>query len=81
MLLDGKPLPKAELTGRYIGFRPDHAWCYSITADEKGIAIVRPTQAGTWVLKVTSKTPTTGSARDQYDFESQTTTLTLEIQP
>jgi uncharacterized GH25 family protein len=81
VLLDGKPLSAADLTARYIGFKPDNAWCYATTTNREGVAEVRPTQAGTWVLKVNTKRLTSGSIREQYDFESFTTTLTLEIRP
>jgi uncharacterized GH25 family protein len=81
VLLNGKPLSGGDLTARYIGFRPDTEWCCSTRINEEGVASVRPSQAGSWLLRVNVKRPTTGSLREQYDYESFTTTLTLEILP
>lgn len=81
ILLDGKPVPTAEVQARNIGFKPDEAWCYATESNRKGEFTVRPGQAGTWVVKVTVKKLTQGMTREQYDFESFTATLTLEVQP
>jgi uncharacterized GH25 family protein len=81
VLLKGKPLPTAELKARYVGFKPDTGWCYATTTNRDGIASIRPSQAGTWVLKVYTRQLATGASREQYDFDSFTSTLTLEIQP
>jgi uncharacterized GH25 family protein len=79
--LDGKPLPAAEIQARHLGFKPDDAWCYATESNRKGEFVVRPGQAGTWVVKGMVKKLTQGATRAQYDFESFTTTLTLEVQP
>jgi cobalt/nickel transport protein len=81
VLLEGKPLAGAELTARYVGYKPDNAWCYATTTGRDGVATVRAAPAGTWVLKVSAKRLTNGATRAEYDFESFTTTLTLEIRP
>lgn len=81
ILQDGKPVPTAEVQARNIGFKPDDAWCYATESNRKGEFTVRPGQAGTWVVKVTVKRLTQGTTRQQYDFESFTATLTLEVQP
>lgn len=81
VLLDGKRLSAAELTARYVGFKPDNAWCYATTTDREGQATVVPNQAGTWVLKVHVQRLANEAVRKEYDFESFTTTLTLEVKP
>jgi uncharacterized GH25 family protein len=81
VLLDGKPVAAETVVARYLGFKPDSAWCYSTTTDREGVATIRPSQAGTWVLKVNAKRSATGAAREQYDYDSYTATLTLEIRP
>lgn len=81
VLLDGKPLPNAEVTARYIGFKPDDAWTHTVKTDANGVAIVTPGQAGAWVLKASHRIETTGTTRDLYDYESFVTTLALEVQP
>lgn len=79
VLLQGKPLAGADLTATYIGFRPDDAACYATHTGRDGVATVVPAQAGTWVLRVNSKKLAQGDARTVYDYESFTTTLTIEI--
>ena len=81
VLLQGKPLSGAEVTARYVGFKPDNGWCYATTTNRDGEADVPPCQGGTWVLKVRSRELAREAAREQYDFDSYTATLTLEIQP
>jgi uncharacterized GH25 family protein len=79
VLLEGKPLAFADLTARYVGFTPDDAWCYATQTNREGIARVRASQPGTWVIKVHYKRPTSGPIHDQYDFDSFMTTLTFEV--
>lgn len=81
VLLDGKPVAAEAVVARYLGFKPDNAWSYSTTTDREGVATIRPSQPGTWVLKVNTKRPATGAAQKQYDYDSYTATLTLEIRP
>ena len=81
ILLNGKPVPTAEVQARDIGFKPDDAWSYATESNRKGEFIVRPSKAGTWVVKVNVKKLTQGKTREEYDFESYTATLTLEVRP
>ncbi|HTU89683.1 MAG TPA: DUF4198 domain-containing protein [Gemmataceae bacterium] len=81
VLLQGKPLSAANVTARYVGFKPDNGWCYATTTNRDGEVCVRPCQGGIWVLKVNSRLLARDAAREQYDFDSYTATLTLEIQP
>lgn len=81
VLYRGKPLPSADLVATYIGFKPDAAWCYATSGDAKGLAVVRPQQAGTWVLRVKTTRPAARDKREEYDEEVVTATLVLEIHP
>jgi len=81
ILIDGKPAPAVEVLARDIGFKPDEAWSYATTSNRKGEFTVRPSRAGTWVVRVNVKTLAQGATREQYDFESSTTTLSLEVRP
>ena len=81
VLLDGKPLRAADMTARYVGFKPESGWCYATTTDRDGVATVLPSQAGTWILKVNNKRLAAAKVRDEYDLESYTATLAIEIQP
>jgi uncharacterized GH25 family protein len=79
VLLEGKPLPFVNVLARYVGFTPEDAWCYATDTNREGIAHLRPSHPGTWVILVRHKRPTSGAIHDQYDFDSFMTTLTLEI--
>ncbi len=81
VLFQGKMLSSAELLATYVGFKPDNAWCYATYSDAKGIAVVRPSQAGIWVLRVKKQKPAPKDKQAEYDVESYTGTLVLEIQP
>jgi uncharacterized GH25 family protein len=81
VLLHGKPVAEESLVATYIGFRPANAWCYATATDREGTATVRTGRAGTWVLRAGVRRPATGSVREQYDYESYTATLALEVQP
>ena len=81
VLLEGKPASAAEITATYVGFRPNGDWCYATTSNKNGEFSVRPSQAGTWVIKTHIQRLTQGKVREQYDFESYTATLSFEVQP
>lgn len=83
VLVGGKPVvnPYPVVEARYVGFKPDNAWCYATTANKDGVATVRPDRAGTWVVKVNVKRPAPEASRSEFDTESFTATLTLEVRP
>jgi uncharacterized GH25 family protein len=81
IVLDGKPVPTAEVQARNTGFKPDDAWSYATESNRKGEFTIRPSMAGTWVVKVNVKKLTQGKTREDYDFESYTATLTLDVRP
>ncbi len=81
VLVEGKPAAGELLLATYAGFEPEEAWCYAIATDREGTATVRPQQAGVWTLMVRSRKLTAGDTREEYDFDSYTATLTLEIRP
>lgn len=81
VLLDGKPIPIADIDAKYVGFKPDDAWCYSTESDKSGKFEIRPQQSGTWAVRATVKKLTQGAVREQYDFEAFTATMTFEVQP
>lgn len=81
VLFRGQPLRNADLVATYIGFEPDGAWCYATTTGAEGRAAVRPSQAGTWVLRVKTQRPAAPEQRAEYDVESYTATLVLEVRP
>ena len=81
VLFQGKPLSAGDVVATHVGFKPDGAWCYATSTDAKGVAVVRPSQAGTWVLRARVLKPSTRENQRDYDIESYTATLALEVKP
>jgi uncharacterized GH25 family protein len=81
VLYNGRPLPSGDLVATYLGFKPETAWCYATATDRQGVALVRPSQAGTWVIRVRTQKPAAKDKQAEYDVESISATLVLEIQP
>lgn len=81
VLFRGQPLRNADLQATYIGFKPDGAWCYATSTDAEGIATVRPSQAGTWVLRTKTQRPAEPGDRAEFDVEAYTATLAMEVRP
>lgn len=81
VLFQGKPLSAGDVVATHVGFKPDGAWCYATSTDAKGVAVVRPSQAGTWVLRARVLKPSAKDRQDEYDIESYTATLALEVTP
>ena len=81
VLLEGKPLSTAEVVARSVGFKPDNAWSYATLSNRTGEFTVTPSTPGTWVVKVHTQRLVTGKEREDYDFESFTATLSLEVAP
>jgi len=80
VMVDGKPLPSAEIVARYVGFKPENAWNYATTTNREGIATIRASQAGTWVLKATHKRPAPQAQQKEYDTDSFIGTLSIELE-
>jgi uncharacterized GH25 family protein len=81
VLFQGKPVTEEEVLATYVGFKPDKAWCFATPIDHDGVATVRPSQAGTWVIKAHLRQPAEAKFQKEYEFETYTATLALEIVP
>lgn len=81
VLFRGKPLASGDLVATYVGFKPDNAWCYATSTDAKGVANVRPSQPGTWIIRVRTQLPAARAHQEEYDVESYGATLVLEVRP
>lgn len=83
VLINGKPVTTEFpiIEARPVGFKPDNAWSFATTVGRKGEATIRPDKAGTWVLKVNVKRKSTEADSKEFDTESFTGTLTLEVRP
>lgn len=80
VLRDGKPAAGVDMVGRSFHSAGDE-WPLKATTDANGMVTLRPATSGTLVLKAQVKTPAAEHVRDQYDTESLTTTLTLDVRP
>lgn len=78
VLRDGRPLAGATVQATYVGHHPADAWAATTKTGPDGVAALRPTVPGAWVLKVQHRQPAVGQ---DYDFESLTSTLALEVRP
>jgi len=94
VLFQGQPVTEEELVVSVIGIQPT-ADAQSDTdtdlgafvnptllTDRQGVVTVKAGPAGTWVLRQRTKQPVAEEAlRTQYDYESHTSTLVLEVLP
>jgi uncharacterized GH25 family protein len=80
VLHQGKPLAGAEVHATYVGHRAEDGAATTKTNAE-GQAELHTRSAAVWVLKVQHRVPSTGAARNQYDYEALTSTLALEVLP
>lgn len=82
VLHDGKPLQGASVSAapaRHVSADDDGP--AATKSGPQGIVELKTSEPGTWLLKAQHRIATTGSTRDQYDFESLTTTLVLDLPP
>jgi uncharacterized GH25 family protein len=94
VLFEGRPVAGEDLVVSVVGVQPTAdaeadtdtdagaPKSPTVTTDEKGVATVSDTQPGVWVLRLRLRRPTADErTREEYDFESHTATLVLEIRP
>ncbi len=81
ILYKGNPLDREQMLASYVGFRPTNAWCYATVSNHQGIVEVVPQQAGSWVFLVRVRKEAPADVRNQYDYETYTATLALEVRP
>ncbi|RUL88784.1 DUF4198 domain-containing protein [Tautonia sociabilis] len=81
VLFQGKPAARQDVFARYIGFKPDQAWCFAIPTDNDGIATIRVDRAGTWIIRAQKTLPAALEDRALFDLESYTASVALEVLP
>ena len=79
LLLDGSPVPYQEVTATYAGFSTGDAMAQRLLTDRDGIAHLRVTHWGVWLLKAKAERKAEGAAAKSADTEVYYTTLTFEI--
>lgn len=79
LLLDGKPLPYTQVTATHAGFSSGDAMAQRVLTDARGIAHIRITHWGPWLLKAKVERPAQGKILALADTEVYYTSLTFEI--
>lgn len=81
VLFQGKPAARQDVFAKFIGFKPDQAWCFAISTDNDGMASIRVDRPGTWIIRAQKSLPAAEEDRSRFDVESYTATVALEILP
>lgn len=79
LLLDGKPVPYQEVTATYAGFSSGDSMAQRLLTDKNGIAHLRVTHWGQWLLKAKAERPAVGENAKLVDTEVYYTTVTFAI--
>lgn len=79
LLLDGKPVPYTQVTATHAGFSSGDDMSQRILTDAQGVAHIRITNWGPWLLKARAERPAQGEALAVADTEVYYTSLTFEI--
>ncbi len=77
VLLNGKPLAKAEVMATFAGFSREGAMAFYAKTDDKGLVKVKLWHPGRWLVRTGHKTPFKDPAR--CDTFSQGAALTFEL--
>ena len=57
----------------------DDVWTWTRATDQDGKAVLRPSEAGTWLIRVVIERPGPEAEREQFDHDSWTATLVINI--
>jgi uncharacterized GH25 family protein len=79
VLFDGKPASFCKVYATYAGFSTKDDFALATMGDSKGIAHIRLTHWGPWLIKAEKTLPATEELKDKCDTLHYTATLTFEI--
>ena len=79
VLFKGKPASFCKVFATYSGFSTDDDLAYATSTDGEGIARIRLTHWGNWLLKAEIKLPATNDMKDKCNQLHYTATLTFEV--
>ena len=79
ILFEGKPVSGKQFQAKPISFKPDDVWTWTRPADQDGKAVLRPSEAGTWLIRTVVERPAPAADQAEYDRDEWTATLVLEI--
>ncbi len=80
VLFNGKPAQSCRIFATYTGFSPKDDSAYSTTTDSEGIARIRLTHWGVWMLKANIKEEAPSDLSHLANEISYSATLTFEVQ-
>ncbi len=79
ILFNGRPARYCKVYATYNGYSTEDDFACATTADGEGIARIRLTHWGPWLIKANLKTPAPENMRDKCNELNYTATLTLEV--
>lgn len=79
VLFNGEPAKFCDVYATYNGFASSDDFAFAGKSNAAGIAEIRLTHWGNWLVKATMKLPSTGDMRDKCNDMHYTATLTFEI--
>jgi len=79
VLFEGKPISGKQFQAKPIHFKPDDVWTWTRPTDQDGKAVLRPSEAGTWLLRVVVDRPAPEADRAEFDQDQWTATLVIDI--
>lgn len=79
VLFDGKPAGYCQVSATYSGFSTGEDFAYLTSTDGEGIAKIRLTHWGPWLVKAEMKLPAQGEFKDKCNELHYTATMTFEI--
>ncbi|HHS49235.1 MAG TPA: DUF4198 domain-containing protein [Desulfurella acetivorans] len=79
VLYDGKPAKYCKIYATYMGFSTRDDFAYSTFTDSMGIAKIRLTHWGPWLIKANMELPASGDLKDKCNKLNYTATLTFEV--
>jgi len=79
VLFDGRPASYCKVYATYSGFSTDDAFACTTTTDSEGVAKIRLTHWGPWLIKTEMRLPPTDEIKNKCDEMYYTATLTFEI--
>jgi uncharacterized GH25 family protein len=79
VLFEGKPISGKQFQAKPIQFKPDDVWTWTRPTDEDGKAVLRASEAGTWLIRTIVHRPAPAASLEEFDQDQWTATLVIEI--
>ncbi|MDD2583280.1 MAG: DUF4198 domain-containing protein [Desulfuromonadaceae bacterium] len=79
LLFNGQPLANSTIHAMYSGYASKESYPYEVKTDQNGIATLKLTHRGPWLIKANHTLPAPKEMQEQCDDLDYTATLTFEI--